>query len=595
MTEVKSIRALIELLTAAERRRLALLALLLVLSGGLEILGLGTIFVFTGILNELSSGAQIDFRIGGFDPQVESWSVERFAAVGGLLLIGIFAIKGGLILGVQVLMIRFIFGVYRRFSVKLLAGYLKAPIAFHVERGVAEIQRNLNIQPAAIFNSAAVSLAYVGSNAIAIACLFSVLCFIDPLASLLALALLAAVGGLYYALVRRKLLALGHQRHAHIAAAIKWVGHAIAGIREVRLIGAEPFFQRGFREQVRAVAAADRSIRIASQIPGIVNEGALVVGVVGLMLLYLYSGRSLPELLPTLATFGLAGVRMMGMATSMVTHIQQLQFHGPAIQAMRDLSDELEAQAPAELEPAGGELSFKRSVALRNVSFRYPHASMPALRDVTLEIPKGSRTALLGVSGSGKTTVLSILLGLMEPSSGAVLVDGIPIRSNLRSWFARLAYVPQSIFILDDTVRANVLFGREPAAAGNETEIWAVLEVARIAGLVRSLPRGLETVLGDNGAKLSGGERQRIGIARALLRHPELLVLDEATAALDRETERGVLDGIMERYREMTLVIATHRIETVQSYARRYSLQDGVLLELNGSEGAGDILESAAR
>ncbi len=577
MTELRNIRALVELLTTPERRHLLLLVLLLVLSGGLEILGLGTVFVFTGILNELALGGDINFRIGGFDPQTNRWSAQTFATVGGLTLIGVFVMKACLILGVQMLMMRFIFRVYQRFSTKLFAGYLSAPLSFHIERSIAEIQRNLNIEPSTIFNFAAVSLVYLASNGIAITCLFAVLCFIDPLSSLLALALLGVVGGIYYSLIRRHLLALGRQRHVHIAAAIKWVGHAIAGIREVRLIGAEPFFKRGFQEQVGAVAAADRSIRIASQIPGLINEGALVVGIVGLMLVYLSSGRNVPELLPILATFGLAGVRMMGMATSMVTHIQHLQFHGPAIQAMRNLRDELNTYTETGPAVGVGEANFTRSIVLKNISYRYPHALIGTLHDVSLEVPKRSRIALLGASGSGKTTLLSILLGLLEPSSGVLLVDDAQISANLRSRVARLAYVPQTIFILDDTVRANVLFGRQ----GEDEKIWEVLEEAQIAEFVRKLPLGLSTVLGDNGAKLSGGERQRIAIARALLEQPDLLVLDEATSALDRETERKVLDAIADHHPDMTLVIATHRIESVQAYARRYLLREGLLFDVS--------------
>ena len=576
MTEFATIKALLELLTLTERRRLIRLGGLLAISGMAEMIGVGVVFGYLSLLGAVAADGTDSLPQGV--AWIADWPVERLALAGGLALVVVFVAKTLLIAGVYSVLMQFIFDVYQRFSVYLFRQYLKVPLIYHLTRSSSEIQRNINLQPLAMFNAAAVSLAYMAANAVAIAFLCAILAAIDLNGFLLAFAVLVLASGSFYAVFRYRLTRLGRQRFLHQAGTVRWVAQAVGGIREIRLAGSEGFFERQFADQLRVLAQADRSLRTTTYLPGLANQVTLVIGLVGIILLYVGSGRNVPDLLPTLAAFGVAGVRIMGMVGSMVTHAQQLQFQGPGIHAMRALVDGLDSEIAAGAPPKPGEsLPFRREVALQSVSFSYPNTLTLALDRISLAIPRGGRVAIVGPSGSGKSTLGLILTGLLEPTTGAALVDGVPMGGGRKDWFRRIAYVPQSIFILDDTVRANVLFGAEQES--DDVAIWTALELAQIAGKIRSLPKGLDTPVGDSGALLSGGERQRLGIARALYRRPEILVLDEATSAIDGPTERLLVDAIVEHFRDLTIVTIAHRVSMARRSEMILYMEEGRIVE----------------
>jgi len=582
--EIATLGALLELLSGPERRRLGWLSGLLVIAGLLEMLGLGVVFLYIGLLNRLTAAGPAALRAGGWEGLLAGWPVEGVALAGGLALLLVFLIKVVFVTGVHIALMRFTAGVFERYSVDLLRHYLEAANAPLGAHRSAEVQRDINVQPPAIFGSAMVSLLYLAANAVSIGFVAALLLIVEPLTTLFAVLVLGSVGGVFYALVRRQLARFGEQRHRHTSGALRWVGHAIGGIREILISNRQDYFIRRFHEQVRAVAQADRRLRVTSQIPNALNEITLIFAMVGIVLLFLSFGRALADLLPSLAMFAIAGIRVMGMMVSMNGHFQNLQFQGPVIRSAQALVRELSRQAAAADAGGDGEaaFAFERGIEVREVAVSYDAEDVAALNGVSLEIGKGQRVAVVGPTGSGKSTLLSVIMGLLPPTRGEVRVDGAPIARHRRAWFANIGYVPQRIYLLDGTVKENILFGA--ADDGEEARLWRALEQARLAERVRALPGGLEAEVGEDGSALSGGERQRLGIARVLYHRPALLILDEATSALDSITEDQIFEQLRRLPGAVTTIIVTHRVHTLADCDAIYLLRAGRIAEAGSYE-----------
>jgi ABC-type multidrug transport system fused ATPase/permease subunit len=232
------------------------------------------------------------------------------------------------------------------------------------------------------------------------------------------------------------------------------------------------------------------------------------------------------------------------------------------------------AQSSEQTQAMGAPIEFESAIRLENLGFRYPQDTTDSLRDVSLEIPRGARVAFVGSSGAGKTTLANLVLGLLQPTSGRILVDGVDVRENLRAWQDHLGYIPQDIFLIDDTIRRNVAFGL-PDEQIDDAAVWRALEAAQLTAFVRELSSGLDAQVGERGVRISAGQRQRIGIARALYHDPDVLVLDEATAALDNETERLFVAAINSLARRKTILIIAHRLSTVRDCDTIYLMQNG--------------------
>jgi ATP-binding cassette subfamily C protein len=399
------------------------------------------------------------------------------------------------------------------------------------------------------------------------------LLLVQPYVTLFAIVVLGGLSTLFYTFFRRFVYRLGVRRHHHVEGSIKWVSQALDGIREIRVFGREAFFAESFRQNITGVTDSERKLRTFYQVPSLVNEAILVCGVVGIIVGSVLSGQPLPTLLPTLAMFGVAGVRISGMISSMVNQLQMLQYTAQAVKTIRRELDEvgtlkLGPPAPAAVGPLFGD------ILLSSATYSYPAAKAPTVSNLTCRIPQGSRVAFVGPSGAGKSTLIALLLGLLRPTSGGVRVGNDEISDVFDAWRKGLAFVPQQIFLLDDSIRTNLLFGTTPEN-GREDALWEALEVAQLADFVRSQPQGLDTQVGENGLSLSGGERQRLGIARALFKQPKVLILDEATASLDTVTEQKLTSAILQRGRGMTLIVVAHRLSTVRDCDRIYYLEAG--------------------
>jgi ATP-binding cassette subfamily C protein len=394
-------------------------------------------------------------------------------------------------------------------------------------------------------------------------------------------ALIVLFGGgmvvvLVYLMLRSLLGRYGHQRAERSGARLHVVSEALGSLKEIKVLGREAYFSGKFLSVNGLYLEASRVFATLNAMPRLLIESLVLALLVGAAVAVVIAHQDMQGALPTVALLCVAALRLMPAATRILAGLGSARFCKPALdQVYREIS--LLEQPRAPLPTALGDpLLLRKSVELRDLRYSYPSGG-PALHGISCVIPGGAVSGLVGASGAGKSTVADLILGLLTPSGGAILVDGKDVAGGREGWTRRVGYVPQHIFLLDDSVRRNVAFGLHDNEIDDE-RVWAALRSARIDDIVRSLPKGLDESIGERGARLSGGQRQRLGIARALYSDPQVLILDEATSALDTQTERAIADTLLEMRPARTVIVIAHRLDTIRRCDWLFFLADGRLL-----------------
>jgi ATP-binding cassette subfamily C protein len=577
LNEVQVVHDLLAVLPSAQRVKLLVLAAGLFLVGLTEMVGISVIFVYISVLDKMSNGTvDQSENIAALVALTGIHDVASASLWYGFALIVVFLTKAAMVISIYAVVMRFVFDNFRMVGERLFEGYLNAPYEYHLVRSSFELQRTINIELPAAFTSASIAVVYLIANIFTVTLMAIALTLVQPYVTVFAIVVLGGLSTAFYTAYRRLVYRLGVRRHKHVEGSIKWVSQALDGIREIRVFGRESFFAESFRHNITGVTDSERKLRTFYQVPSLVNEAILVCGVVGLIIGSIAARQPLPTLLPVLAMFGVAGVRISGMVSSMFSQMQMLQYTAQAVKTIRreleDVASVKSTTASSDKEHLIGDIAFE------HVGYKYPAAKTATVADLSFRIAQGSRVAFVGPSGAGKSTIVALLLGLLRPTEGTVRAGTLEIYQAFGSWRRGLAYVPQTIFLLDDTIRGNVLFGA-PAGDASDVEIWDALELAQLADFVRQQPQGLDTPVGENGVSISGGERQRLGIARALFKKPKVLILDEATAALDAITEQKLTNAILQRRNKMSIIVVAHRLSTVRDCDRIYYMESGKIID----------------
>lgn len=493
-----------------------------------------------------------------------------------LVLIVIYILKNIYVTMMYSLQYRFVFNNQQRLSVRMMKSYMQQDYLFHVSRNVAEFQRNITSDVNGFFTVALNALQFFAEFSVSMVLLIFLLVQ-DWMSTLAVASLLFLFMGFFTIFFRKVLVKIGEESRQANVLVTKWLLQAFSGIKEIKVTNKEDFFINNYDKNYKDCARVQRQQSILTYLPRPVMETVCICSLMIAMILKIVVAKSdIASFVTTLSVFAVAAFRMLPSFNKITGYISGMMFNKPAIDAVyRDLREieQLMVKKAADQEEAV-KVTLGTAIRLDNVSFRYPESDKWLLRNASLEIGKNTSVALIGSTGAGKTTAADLILGILEPQEGSVMIDGIDIRKCMVSWHESVGYIPQTIYLMDDNIRANIAFGI-PDSEIDDTAIEKALREAQLDQFVHSLPDGLDTMIGDRGVKLSGGQRQRIGIARALYRNPSVLILDEATSALDNETEKEVMEAIDGLHGTRTLIVIAHRLSTIKKCDKIYEVGNG--------------------
>jgi ATP-binding cassette, subfamily B, bacterial PglK len=575
------------LLTRAERRRALVVLGLMLIGMVLETLGIGLVIPAVALLTKSD--------IGGTYPQLRPLlaklgnPTQEHLIVGGMLtLFGVFVFKALFMALLTWRETSFAFGVQAQLSQRLFTSYLRQPYTFHLQRNSAHLIQNVTNEVSAFTFSVMLPTMGLMTEALVLLGFGALLFAVEPIGALIVVCVIGSASLGFYHFTHRRIARWGEARQLHEGLRMLHLQQGLGGVKDVKLLGREAEFLEQYRIHNTHSARVAHLQHVLQQMPKVWLEVLAVGGLALLVVSMLASGRTPESLVPTLGLFGAAAFRLIPSVNRQLNAVQSLRFGVPIVDT---LHAELALAVEAAQAPTGSTRPLKERLELHSVTYAYPGASGPALRRISLNVRHGECVGFIGTSGSGKSTLVDVLLGLLTPDSGEVRVDGVSIQDHLRGWQDQIGYVPQSIFLTDDTLARNVAFGLSDADL-DESAIWRALRAARLDEFVRDLPHGLNTVVGERGVRLSGGQRQRVGIARALYHNPGVLVLDEATSSLDNDTERGVMEAVGALRLSKTIIIVAHRLSTVDWCNRLYRLENGEIREHSGTP---DTIAAVAR
>ena len=569
------IRKVWSLLTPGQQRTALVLLFLMFIGMALETLGIGLVIPALALLT------QRDFvsNYPALQPALQALgnpSQQNLVIGGMLILVGVYLIKALFLAFLVWRQTRFAFGVQVQLSQRLFTVYLRQPYTFHLQRNSAQLIRNvINEVGLFTFNGILPGMMLLTESLVLLG-LCSLLLVVEPLGALIAVSVLGTAAWGFHRLTRGRIARWGEARQHHEGLRIQHLQQGLGGAKDVKLLGRETDFLEQYRVHNAQSARVGRLQATLQQLPRLWLELLAVSGLAILVISMLAQGRALEAVLPTLGLFAAAAFRLMPSVNRVLGAVQSLRYGLPVIDT---LHEELKLAAP---EPAAqnnnGVPAFQTEIRLTDIRYTYPSAATPALNGLSISIQKGEPVGFIGASGAGKSTLVDILLGLLTPDTGEVRVDDADIQAHLRNWQDQIGYVPQSIYLTDDTLRRNVAFGL-PNEQIDDAAVQRAIQAAQLEEFVNSLPQGLETLVGERGIRLSGGQRQRVGIARALYHDPAVLVLDEATSSLDTATERGVMQAVRALHGTKTILIVAHRLSTVENCDRIYRLEQGRVVE----------------
>ena len=574
---MQNIKKLSYLLTSDERLRSILLLIMILIMALIDMMGIASILPFIAILTN-PDVIETNTILNTVYQTANSFGIEneqQFLIAMGifvfLLLITSISFKALTIY----FQIRFIKTVEYNIATRLLKYYLYQPYSWFLNRNSATLGKTILSEVSNVVGKGLTPMMNLITNIITALTLCILLVVVEPKLTSIVIVTICIFYGLVYRFNRNLLNRIGKEVFMANEGRFKILTEAFGASKEVKVGGLEQIYINQFSKPAKNIAQGTALVNILSQIPRFTLEAVAFGGMLLIILYYMTITGDIAKVLPIIALYAFAGYRLMPALQKIYISLTSLRFVGPALDS---LHDDLKNLKPIIQSEHGDSLKLNKNIRLKNIHYNYPNASKTALKNISLSIPANKTIGLVGATGSGKTTTVDIILGLLDPQEGALEVDGKVInKDNKRAWQRSIGYVPQQIFLSDNTVAANIAFGIDTKKINQE----AVECAAKIANLhefiMNELPLKYQTTVGERGVRLSGGQRQRIGIARALYHKPKVLVLDEATSALDNLTEKAVMDAVHNSENDITKILIAHRLSTVKNCDKIYLFDKGEL------------------
>ncbi|WP_420126712.1 ABC transporter ATP-binding protein [Longimicrobium sp.] len=568
------LRKLYELLSARERKRFGWLLVAIVLMGFFETLGVASILPFMQLVSNPAAiqEHQVLRRAYGWSGADTSNQFLILVGAGVLVLLTVSnAVRGF----TQWLQFRTVWVSAHGLSVRLLERYVTQPYDFFLRSSSTDLGKEVLMEMGELVKSVLVPLTDLAARLFVSLSLLVLLLAVDPKLALSVAGVLGTAYGLIYLVFRRALYRLGQDRYTAGRQRFKSATEALQGIKAVKIGGRERYFLDKFTVASERYTSIQPTFQAISRTPRYFVETLAFGGILVIVLYLLTTQRTLTNVVPLLSLYALAGYRLLPAMQEIFSAVSQVRYHAAVVETIHEQF--MRQTVRVELPAASAQpLPLRQAITLQDLRFQYAGTDRPTLDGIDLVIPRNGSVAFVGPTGSGKSTLIDILVGLLQPHEGCVRVDGVPVTAeNVRQWQASIGYVPQEAMLFDDTVLRNIVFGVEEAAV-DRARVEQAARVARIHDFIMNeLPQGYETTVGERGIRLSGGQRQRIGLARALYRQPSVLILDEATSALDGVTEEEVMEAIAGMRDQVTMIMVAHRLTTVADCDQIYLLDGG--------------------
>lgn len=567
------IKSVFKVFDGKQKRNLAGMAVLILINSGVSLLGVGVLSPFiTAVMNpdELLENEIIRYFYDFFGMKNSTQLVTLIS----ILIMLVYIFKNAFIIFMNNMQYRFSYYGKRDMQNRLMKYYISKDYTFFLNHNSAELMRDINTDPE-MFYAAVLNMLQLASELCVCAIIVIYLMIKDPVLTCGVAFAMVIMVFFFMKKLRRILARFGDERRKYSANIIQCMQQAFGGIKEIKIANREAYFEGEFYEQNGIYTYVIKQNSFLSSITKPIMEALCIVGLMAAIVVRINGGESDPtQFVETLAVFAASAFALLPSVNKMSEYLGSIIHNGVVIHkigeeytAIRDM--DLESEKQKDYLP----VFMEKEIRVDNLTFCYPDTEDAVLTHVNVSVPKNKSVAFIGPSGAGKTTMVDLILGVLKPQEGQITVDGMNIKESYRGWHDKIGYIPQTIYMLDDTIRNNIAFGALEDI--RDEDIWEALRQAQLDEFVRSLDDGLDTMIGEAGVRLSGGQRQRIGIARALYRKPEVLVLDEATSALDTETEAAVMEAINSLQGKMTMLIIAHRLSTIEKCDIVYQVENG--------------------